>query len=646
MKNQIKQLVICFIVLLIICTNFSTKAYSLDSNSDSDNKKILIINSYHFDEPWEASIFSGIKNILDKGFKKIEYNFEYLDSKQNAIDTEQMIKNYAIKFKNQKYDLIVVCDDEAFEAFNQCYEEIFYGTPVVYTSINDPNIEINDTLKNFSTGVKEEQPITNTVELALKLHSDVKILNFLFDNSKTSTVYINEVKNIEKKYKDFKFNIIQTDNIEQVINKLQGTERNSINFIYGVYKDRNNQILNRRNSANIIVNYTKAPLYTWVGPYFSEAVLGGIVLDGVEIGQATGTICYRVLNGEEVKTIEPVMDKNFKYIFNYDIMKKCSIKTKELPSNAVIMNHPSVFKQIPTEIKAAIVLIIAILSLIVILLFVKMEYKNELYKKAIEYENLRTEFFANISHELRTPLNIILSTLQLHDMYVENGSIIYKNETTYKRMSALKQNSMRLLRLINNLIDITKIDAGYFNLQCQSLNIIEFIEDITMSVANYIERKNISLIFDTEIEEKIACFDPNKMERIILNLLSNAVKFTSKGGTIYVDIRDEKDKVKIIVRDTGVGIPKDKQEIIFERFRQVDNLLTRNQEGSGIGLSLTKSLVEMHGGKIYIESEVNIGSSFIVEIPCGACAIEDDSDKSFINSHEDRVNLEFSDIYD
>ncbi|HCQ90568.1 MAG TPA: hypothetical protein DIU45_13550, partial [Clostridium sp.] len=123
----------------------------------------------------------------------------------------------------------------------------------------------------------------------------------------------------------------------------------------------------------------------------------------------------------------------------------------------------------------------------------------------------------------------------------------------------------------------------------------EFIEDITMSVANYIERKNISLIFDTEIEEKIACFDPNKMERIILNLLSNAVKFTPKGGTIYVDIRDEKDKVKIIVRDTGVGIPKDKQEIIFERFRQVDNLLTRNQEGSGIGLSLTKSLVEMHG---------------------------------------------------
>ncbi|NFF39956.1 HAMP domain-containing histidine kinase [Clostridium argentinense] len=340
------------------------------------------------------------------------------------------------------------------------------------------------------------------------------------------------------------------------------------------------------------------------------------------------------------------MDKDFKYIFNYDIMKKCSIKTKELPSNAVIMNHPSVFKQIPTEIKAAIILIIAILSLIVILLFVKMEYKNELYKKAIEYENLRTEFFANISHELRTPLNIILSTLQLHDMYVENGSIIYKNETTYKRMSALKQNSMRLLRLINNLIDITKIDAGYFNLQCQSLNIIEFIEDITMSVANYIERKNISLIFDTEIEEKIACFDPNKMERIILNLLSNAVKFTPKGGTIYVDIRDEKDKVKIIVRDTGVGIPKDKQEIIFERFRQVDNLLTRNQEGSGIGLSLTKSLVEMHGGKIYIESEVNIGSSFIFEIPCGACAIEDDSDKSFINSHEDRVNLEFSDIYD
>ena len=123
-------------------------------------------------------------------------------------------------------------------------------------------------------------------------------------------------------------------------------------------------------------------------------------------------------------------------------------------------------------------------------------------------------------------------------------------------MGALKQNSRRLLRLINNLIDITKIDAGYFNLQCQSINIVEFVEDITTSVANYIERKNITLVFDTEVEEKIACFDPNKMERVILNLLSNAVKFTPNGGSIYVDILDENEKVKIIVRDTGVGIPK------------------------------------------------------------------------------------------
>lgn len=644
MESERKQLFTCFIILLIICTHPLTKAYSLDF--DSDNKKILIINSYHFDEFWETMIFSGIKNTLDKDFKKIEYNFEYLDSKQNNIDVEEIMKNYSTKFKDKNYDLIIICNDEALEVFNEFYEDIFYGIPVVYTSINDPNIIINNKLEEFSTGVKEGQTIRETVDLALKLHKNTKVLNFLLDNSKTSKVYINKINDVKEIYKNYEFNIIQSDNIENAISKLQGSDKDSINFIYGVYKDKNNQILNRKNVANIIGNYTEAPLYTWVQAYFSEAILGGVVIDGFQVGQDTGTICRKILNGEEIKNIKPITNKKLKYIFNYDIMKQYSLKTKELPSDAIIINHPSILKKIPTEIKAAIVLIIAIFSLIIILLFVKIEYKNELYKKAIEFENLRTEFFANISHELRTPLNIIISTLQLHDMYVENGDIIYKNSTTYERMGALKQNSRRLLRLINNLIDITKIDAGYFNLQCQSINIVEFVEDITTSVANYIERKNITLVFDTEVEEKIACFDPNKMERVILNLLSNAVKFTPNGGSIYVDILNENEKVKIIVRDTGVGIPKDKQEIIFERFRQVDNLLTRNQEGSGIGLSLTKSLVEMHGGKIYIESEVNVGSSFIIEIPCGACTVESELDKSFINSHEDKVNLEFSDIYD
>ena len=643
-KNRYNIFRVC-IFLFLISVLFSYKSYGYDYNTNS-LKKILIINSYHFDESWEADIFYGIKSILSKDFKHIEYNFEYLDCKSSKVDINEVKKNYAIKFKDDKYDLIIACDDEALNVLNSIYEDIFYGTPVVYTSINNTNLKLNNTLKENSTGVIEEQAIRNTVQIASKLNSNVKNFNFLFDKTETSQIFKDKVESLERNYPGIHFNIIEEDNIDDVIKKLEQGDKNSVNFIYGVYKDENNQILSRSNVVNIIQNNTKFPIYTWVEPYFNKFVIGGAFLEGIKVGELTGTLCYRVLSGEHINTIDYLVAKNFNYKFSYEAMEKYSIKSKYLPSNATVINHPSLLKQIPTEFKATIILIIVILTLVVILLFIKIEYKNELYRQALEYENLRTEFFANISHELRTPLNIILSTLQLYDMNLQNGEIIYKNDIIPKRMDALKQNSRRLLKLINNLIDITKIDSGYFSVEKQNFDIVKIVEDITMSAADYIERKGLNLIFDTNTEEKIMAFDADKIERVILNLLSNAVKFTPVGGFIYVNFYDKEDFVEITVEDTGIGIPKDKQDIIFERFRQVDNLLTRHQEGSGIGLSLTRSLVEMHGGSISVKSEENKGSIFTVRLPVEICNEEEGVKEVYINNHGERINLEFSDIYD
>jgi signal transduction histidine kinase len=166
----------------------------------------------------------------------------------------------------------------------------------------------------------------------------------------------------------------------------------------------------------------------------------------------------------------------------------------------------------------------------------------------------------------------------------------------------MKQNCYRLLRLINNLIDITKIDSGFINLNLQNKNIVEVIENVTLSTVEYVESKCRTIIFDTDVEEKIMAFDPEKIERIILNLISNAVKFTKPQDQIEINVYDKKENIIISVKDTGIGIPKEKQKIIFERFRQVSPLLNRTHEGSGIGLSLVKSLVEMHtGNKISVK---------------------------------------------
>lgn len=277
----------------------------------------------------------------------------------------------------------------------------------------------------------------------------------------------------------------------------------------------------------------------------------------------------------------------------------------------------------------------------------KLEENNILLRETMELDVLKTEFFANISHELKTPLNVVLSSAQMIEA-INNGNIKFDNNAKAdKYICMMKKNCFRLIRLVDNLIDSTKIDAGYFQLYLKNLDIVSVVEDITLSVAKYIEDKGINLTFDTEVEEKIIACDGEKIERIILNLLSNAAKFTNEGGSIMVSIYDKVDSVIISVKDTGIGIPKDKQDSIFERFVQVDKSLARNHLGSGIGLSIVKSLVEMHEGKIRLESDPGCGSEFIVELPIKIIPEACDSPES-TNHHQqvnkDRINIEFSDI--
>lgn len=271
----------------------------------------------------------------------------------------------------------------------------------------------------------------------------------------------------------------------------------------------------------------------------------------------------------------------------------------------------------------------------------------KLFNEAKEYDKLKTLFISNISHELRTPLNLILGIVQLLEWKLENNTIVDEENKLNRHLKVLRQNSYRLIRLVNNMIDITKMESGYMKLNLQNDDIVSVIENITLSVAEYIEHENIDLRFDTSVEEKIIACDPDKIERIILNLLSNAVKFTPVGGSIFVSINEEGEYVLISVKDTGIGIPKDKLDLIFERFRQADKSYTRNHEGSGIGLSIVKALAKMHDGSISVKSEPDKGSEFIIKLPIRLLAEETKFTPAIgmEKNNVERISIEFSDIY-
>ena len=261
---------------------------------------------------------------------------------------------------------------------------------------------------------------------------------------------------------------------------------------------------------------------------------------------------------------------------------------------------------------------------------------------AKENEKMFNEFFANMSHELRTPINVILSAL---DMIELNE---YRPEKTMKYAALIRHNSFRLTRIVSNILDITKVDSGFYDLNMKNDDIVSFTEDIVMSIVNYAENKGISVVFDTEVEEHLLAFDKESLERVLLNLLSNAIKFTHAGGNIFVNLSvdEEREMVLIDVEDNGIGISKDNLDKIFDRFIQVNKSTTRDSEGTGIGLSIVKKLMNLMGGDCTVTSTLNVGTRFTVTLKDMVVdeAPEVLPAKELRSNTLKRVEIEFSDL--
>jgi signal transduction histidine kinase/ligand-binding sensor domain-containing protein/DNA-binding response OmpR family regulator len=245
---------------------------------------------------------------------------------------------------------------------------------------------------------------------------------------------------------------------------------------------------------------------------------------------------------------------------------------------------------------------------------IRMKHDYEMSKfeaeKMHEVDEMKSRFFTNISHEFRTPLTLIFGP-------AKDISEKTKEQDTKKGIGIIKRNASRLYGLVNQLLDLSRLESGKMKFEANEQNIIPLLKGIFLSFTSFAERKKITLKFNT-IEEKLnAYIDIDKVEKVINNLLSNAFKFTPEGGRIDFTVEKLLNDVEIRITDNGIGIPKERIDKIFDRFYQGDSSHTRQGEGTGIGLALTKELVELHKGKIKVESKEGEGTSVIVQIPLG-----------------------------
>ena len=372
------------------------------------------------------------------------------------------------------------------------------------------------------------------------------------------------------------------------------------------------------NDVNTIIkdNTNDVPIYTCLNYGITDGVIGGKVVNIYNDSKIATEMLLKIINGENLNNKYIDDDRANDYIFNYNLLKQYNIKIHSLPKNSIIINSPWNIISENKNIFISILILLIGLTSIIVALITYIRYRKKYEKSIIEAKNiaeesnrLKSHFISNISHELKTPITVIMSVIQL-------AKINNKEDSNNKNIQILDNNCKRLLRLINNIIDMEKFDANELKLDLKNVNIVSLIDDIVESIDPYAKSKDLNIIFDPHYEEIYMAIDCPKIERVFLNLISNAIKFSYNGGLIYITLyKDNDNNVVISFKDYGIGINEKNLKCIFDRFTQIDNTMTRHNEGSGIGLSIAHSFITLHNGTIDIKSKEKEGSEFIVKIP-------------------------------
>ncbi|WP_051541915.1 PAS domain-containing sensor histidine kinase [Clostridium lundense] len=596
-KRDLCKKIFTLIILLLGIFFYNDICFS----ADEEKRQVLLIGSYSSINEAKKENFQEIKSQIEKNHNCYLVT-EYLDS--NKINdnkyAEQVIEDYKKKYNEDNLYLIVAHDSNSFNFINK-YGLEFLGKAPLILSNGANNQAICKMLKN-----------TYRKERNLFLIPKKHILNLaIFVVSMLIIIILMLLNNIEKRKTTEKLLRENEDQIKNIINATPDII---------CFKDKNGKYIKANEAHRKFLNLENVDYIgksdeelLKIKSNFKEDIYRFIETDKKAWGKKG------VWRGEEKFIDRDGICKVFDVI-------KVPIYNEDGSRKAMgVIGRDITERKINEELKK------------------EADENVRLLEKAKESDKLKTEFFANVSHELRTPLNIMLSSFQLIELYIDNGSIVDNGVDLKTRIKVLKKNSLRLLKLINNIIDITKIDSGFYEAYLKNCNIVNLVEETTLSVAEYMESNGIDLVFDTDVEERVIACDPEKMERIMLNLLSNATKFTPSGGRVDVNLLDKKNSIIISVKDTGIGIPKDKQQIIFERFGQASKDTNANYEGSGIGLSLVKSLIEMQHGTIKVKSECGSGSEFIIELPCRIIN-EQGNIENIDEVDKEMIGVEFSDL--
>lgn len=637
-----KHLIITTAVI-IICTLFGYSA---------DKKNVLIINSYHKGLKWSDDILEGINFGLKESNYDIEVYTEFIDSKR-FLDTQDyqqcLCKLFKTKYKDLKLDVIIISDDYALTFMLEHRDSVFGVVPTVFCGINNPH-----KYPETYTGVLENIEFLDNFKLIRDLHPNYSKIYFIVDNTPTGNIIYDRAYRLNLlTNEEFKYEFLRDYTFKELFVKIKELDKNAVIFLTAFTKDRNGVYCSYNEIVSNIVEYSNVPIYGAWDFYLDKGIVGGKLIKGFEQGYTAANMAISILNGKELSQMEIKMPKA-QYLFDYNVLKKYKISKRHIPDQAKIINHPFefIFENKQQTLFWGIIFILLFAIIVILVTYIiyrrkkiveirrynkKIELNNEKLQiakeKAEESDRLKSAFLANMSHELRTPMNGIIGFSKLIIDSVDMSPELLK-----KYLNIIHKSGYILLNLVNDIIDLSKIESMQLKLNFTKFKLNELIDELLsffISEKESAGKNDIKIIAEKDglLKDLIIYSDSNRIRQVLYNLIHNALKFTDK-GYIKFGYHIENDNLKFFVEDTGIGMSDLEKQIIFERFRQVDDKTTRRYGGSGIGLTVSKGIVENLKGKIWVDSQKGKGSTFYFTIPFNPVSNKVQKNSEFLNHKE------------
>ncbi|WP_340819162.1 ABC transporter substrate binding protein [Methanolobus sp. WCC4] len=623
------------LVLAILVTSFLspvTSVLAVESNDDPANEhssqapQILIFHSYYPTYEWSNMISKGIADAFkDTEYSDAEFYFEYMDAKrhpeQEYIDS--LADAYRHKYKgHENFDLIICADNYAIDFItSDAGMDIFPpDIPVVFCGANDYDPEWRES-RPLVTGIVEYIEPADTLELILQLHPDTKRLLVVRDNNThTSLITTEQAKKELEPYEDrVQIEYLEDMSILQMQQTVSEASEDTVIFMLLFNRDKDGNDLEMVESMELVAEAAEVPVYSVWGFYLGQGIVGGKLTTAENEGKLAGEYALRLLDGEDPAEL-PVMDSQYHdYMFDWEQMQRFSISEGSLPEGSIIVGKDVSFVELyKSEILVVFIALLYQFILIALLLVNRRMLKNtqaELIaakEKAEEADLLKSRFLANISHELRTPLNGILG---FSDM-IQVPS--FSNEKKVHYASLIKKSGEQLLLIIDDILDISKIEADQLVIYNEAFNVNQMLDDLYSIFKVQFDMKEppVDLVVVKGLDDidSFLYSDEHRIRQIFNNIIGNALKFTHEGSVEFgYSVNGE--CIHFYVKDTGIGIPEEKFDCVFGRFRQVSDDSTRKYKGTGLGMSISKSLVELLGGEISFESEPDVGTTFHFHLP-------------------------------